>query len=207
MRPAAHHTALAAAIRSLASEKSPGCLLDAQGTFLFVNEAWERHAAENGGGPGCFGEALIGTRWLDHIHGDEVRQRYAALLQRALDASVPRPRTVTQVSECNTPSIAALLSTRLDAVLEGGEAVGVRVVHALVRERPIGEVYEVVYRPLAAYRDAEGRLTQCSCCRRLRDPGAPEQWDLVLEGLARPAPAAQALCGYCAELHVGGGAA
>jgi hypothetical protein len=112
---------------------------------------------------------------------------------------------VTQVSERNTAETAALVSTRLEAVLNAGEPVGVCIVHAVVRERPIGEVYEVVARAVESYRDAAGRITQCPCCGRLRDPSDAERWDLVPEALSGAAPRAQAICGYCAELHLGGG--
>lgn len=205
MRNAVRHSALATAIRSLAAERNPGCLVDAQGAILFVNEAWERHAAEHPGAAGEAGEPLVGTRWLDHVGGEAVRDRCAALFARALEPAGPRPRAVTQVSERNTPQTAALVSTRLEQVLNAGEPVGVRIVHAVVRERPISEVYEVVARAAESYRDAEGRITQCPCCGRLRDPSDAERWDLVPEALAGAAPRAQAVCGYCAELHLGGG--
>jgi len=204
VRNVAHHSAVATAIRNLAAEKSSACLLDSQGAFLFVNEAWDRHAAQNGGGPSCLGASLIGTRWLDHVRGDEVREGLADLLARALRDPGPRPRPLLQMGECNTPTTAALLSTRLEAVLHGGEAVAVRILHTVVRERPISEVYDVVHRPLDSYRADDGQVTQCSCCRRMRDPVEPDRWDLVPALLTQPlVEAKQVLCGYCAELHAG----
>jgi hypothetical protein len=204
VRNVAHTSALSAVIRGLASDKHPGCVLDAQGTFLFVNEAWDRHAAENGGGRACLGETLIGTPWLDHIVGDDVRARHADLLRRALRSPGPKPRPVLQMAECNTPTTAGLLSTKLEPVFHNGEAVAIRISHTLVRERPIAEVYDVVHRPLEAYRGDEGRVAQCSCCRRVLDPREPDRWDLVPELVAAPPPGVvHALCGYCAQLHVG----
>ena len=205
VRPAGHHNALANVIRDLAAEKCPACLLDTQGTFLFVNEAWDRHAMANGGAPACLGSSLIGTSWLDHIHGDEMRQLHASLLERALRARGPHPRPVIQVGESNTPTTAALLSTRLELVLQGGEALAVSIVHSTVRERPIAEVYDVVDRPPEAYQDARGEIVQCSCCRRVRDPAEPERWDLVPALLAEPVRATHALCELCGELHCGAG--
>jgi hypothetical protein len=197
-----HHSAIATAIRNLAAEKSSACLLDAQGTFLFVNEAWDRHALANGGAPSCLGASLIGTRWLEHVRGGEVREGLADLLSRVLREPGPRPRALLQMGECNTPTTAALLSTRLEPVLHDGEAVAVRILHTVVRERPIAEVYDVVHRPLDSYRAEDGQVAQCSCCRRVRDPAEPERWDLVPALLSEPpAEASQVLCGYCAELH------
>ena len=202
MRTVDHHSAIATAIRNLAAEKSSACLLDAQGTFLFVNEAWDRHALANGGAPSCLGASLIGTRWLEHVRGDEVREGLADLLSRVLREPGPRPRALLQMGECNTPTTAALLSTRLEPVLHDGEAVAVRILHTVVRERPIAEVYDVVHRPLDSYRAEDGQVAQCSCCRRVRDPAEPERWDLVPALLSEPlAEARQVLCGYGAELH------
>ena len=204
MRNVAHHSAIATAIRNLAAEKGPACLLDSQGTFLFVNEAWDRHAEQNGGAPSCLGASIIGTRWLDHVRGDEVREGLADLLARVLRDPGPRPRPLLQMGECNTPTTAQLLSTQLEPVLHDGEAVAVRILHTVVRERPISEVYDVVHRPSDSYLAEDGRVAQCSCCRRVRDPAEPERWDLVPALLQQPpAEARQVLCGYCAELHVG----
>jgi len=205
VRPAAHQNALSTAIRALAAERHPACLLDTQAAFLFVNEAWDRRAIEGGQDPSTLGGALIGTSWLDHIHGDEVRQLHASLLERALRARGPRPRPIIQVGESNTPTTAALLSTRLEPVLQGGEALAVSIVHSTVRERPIAEVYDLVDRPPEAYEDARGEIVQCSCCRRVRDPAEPDRWDLVPAMLAEPVRATHALCELCGELHCGAG--
>lgn len=200
------HNALATVIRSLAAEKNPACLVDTQGTILFVNDAWERQAEANGGAPGCLRAALIGTSWLGHIRGDAVRQIHAALLERILRARGPHARSVTQVAESNTPTTAALVSARLEQVLQGGEPVAVSIAYATLRERPIDEVYELVDRPADAYRDAAGDIVQCSCCRRVRDPADPERWDFVPRLIAEPPPTVQAVCALCGELHLVPGA-
>lgn len=206
MRAAAHQNVIASAIRILSAESNPACLLDAQGTFMFVNEAWDRVAESCGGGPRCMGAALIGTAWLDHIHGPDVRERHATFLHRALR---PRPglraRGFVQVGEANTPTTAALLSTRYEPVLApGGEPVAVSIVHTIVRERPIEEVYDVDPSPADAFRDVRGDLTQCACCRRVRDPRDPERWVIVAALLAAPVPTNQVVCELCGELHYGG---
>ncbi len=170
---------------------------------MFVNEAWDRFAEENGGAPACLGDALLGTRWLDHIAGEEVRATHAALLARALSPSSGARGAIVQVGECNTAITSALVSTRLQPVLlHGIEPTGVAIVHETVRARPIEEVYDPVARGVESYRDGEGRLTQCSCCRRLRDPVEGGSWDLVREVVqAPPTPVVHGLCELCAELH------
>ncbi len=203
MRSAVHQNALSNVIRTLAAERSPACLVDTQGSFLFVNEAWDLRALAGGQDPSTLGAALIGTSWLDRIRGDEARQRHAELLLRALRSRGPR-RAVVHVGEWNTPSTAALLSTRFEAVLVGGgEPIAVSVVHAIVRERPIAEVYEVVESPAERYRGDGGAVVQCSCCGRLQDPRDPERWDFVPSLLHASAPAAHAICQLCGELHYG----
>jgi hypothetical protein len=88
-------------------------------------------------------------------------------------------------------------------VLSGGP-LAVAITHTPVRERPIDEVYAVVERGAEELRDAEGRIFQCACCRRVRDPGERDRWDLVPVLVARPPEGAvQGLCGLCRELHYG----
>lgn len=193
--------ALATVIRGLAAEKSPACLLDTQGTFLFVNDAWDRHAMANGGAPACLGASLIGTPWLAHIRGEEVRRYHAALFQRALRSRAPHPRPVLHVGESNTPTTAALVSSRFELVLQGGEPVAISIVHATLRALPIGEVYELVESPSHAYRHPGGEIEQCSCCRRVRAPGEPDRWDFVPALVAEPPAATQTVCELCSQLH------
>ena len=176
-------------------------MLDRQGAILFVNNAWDDHALVNGGAPGCLGTSLIGTSWIDHIRGEEVRRVYGAMLEQALAVHEPRRRPLSQVGESNTPNTAALVSTQFEPVMQGGEAIAVGIVHSTVRVRPIAEVYEIVHRPADAYRNFEGELVMCACCRRVRDPAEPERWDLVPEILADPPPVSYGLCDLCAELH------
>jgi hypothetical protein len=197
-RPA-HQNALAVAIRHLAAEKSPACLLDASGTFLFVNDAWDRRAVDAGAEPRDLGSSLIGTAWLDRVPPGEVRCRHALLLDEALRRPAARRRT--QMGEANTATRAALVSTRFEPVLaQGSEPIGVAVVETVVRERPIEEVYDVAGRPAEAYLDASGRFTQCPCCRRVRDPGDPERWEVV-PALVAARDGEPVLCELCVELH------
>ena len=170
-----------------------------------MNEAWDQHALANGGAPACLGSSLIGTSWLSHIKGAEVRRLHAEILARAFHPRGTHPRPIIQVGEANTASTAALVSTRFTPVLsQGGEPVALSIVHTVVRERPIGEVYEVVVASPEAYRDGQGQITQCSCCRRVRAHTEPARWDFVPELLSRPQTVVLALCDLCGELHYSG---
>jgi hypothetical protein len=198
-----NHNALAEVIRHLSAERSPACLLDQGGNFLFVNQAWDEGSPEIGAGPAD--GPLVGTSWLDRIQGDEVRRLHAEFLFRALKP-VPgvRPRPVTHVVERNTPTSAVLVQIRMEPVLLDGGPVAVAVTHTAVRERPIDQVYEPVDRPADDYRDPDGAVTQCACCRRVRDPREEDRWDLVAALVEAPPPGTvQGLCGMCRELHYG----
>ncbi len=194
-----HQQALATAIRALCTERQPACLLDTQGTFLFVNEAWDLQGVRLG--RSCPGSSLIGTNWLEHVVGDRVKHRHAELLASALAPHRPRG-PLLQVCECNTATTATLVSTRFVPVVLGDEQpLAVKVVHTLARSRPIEEVYEVVHRPLEAYRRVDGVVRQCACCGRLGDPVEPGRWDLVPELLGVVPGAEEVLCELCSELH------
>jgi hypothetical protein len=199
----AHPSPLSDVIRRLAAVRDPACLLDASGNFLFVNDAWDRGAPEAGGRR--LEAQLVGTSWLDRFHGEEVRRLHAEFLFRALKLQAGvRPRPEVHILERNTPTHAVLVAMKMEPVVLDGGPVAVAITHTAVRERPIGEVYPVVERPAEELRDASGRVTQCACCRRVRDPREADRWDLVPALVeAPPEDAAEALCGLCRELHYG----
>ena len=197
-----HASAFSEVIRRLSAVRDPACLLDATGNYLFVNEAWSRDGAaeqvEEGRG-------LVGTSWLDRFDCEEVRRLHAEFLFHALKpAPGTRPRPEVHVLERNTSTSAVLVAMRMEPVLLDGGPVAVAITHTPVRERPIDEVYPPVERGLEEYRAPDGTVTQCACCRRLRDPAEEGRWDLV-QALVEspPAGAVQGLCGMCRELHYG----
>ncbi len=198
-----HPSSLSEIIRRLASVRDPACLLDASGQFLFVNEAWGGRAPEAAGdGPG---PGVVGTSWLDGFPSDEVRRLHAEFLFHALrPAAGTRPRPEVHIVERNTPTSAVLVAMRMEPVVLDGGPVAVAITHTAVRERPIDEVYPVVDRPAEELRDEAGVVTQCACCRRVRDPHEADRWDLVPSLVVRPPEgSAQALCALCRELHYG----
>jgi hypothetical protein len=87
-----------------------------------------------------------------------------------------------------------------------GLLTGVAVVHRVVRELPIEEVYPLVDGDEAAWRGEDGSVEQCSCCRRNRRPAEPEEWDLS-PGLVAEPPARTRFvyCPLCLELHYAAG--
>ncbi len=202
MPPAPGRPALAAARAILAAEASSACLLDARGVILFVNPAWDRFARENGGEPGALGEAVLGTRWLDHVRGDEVRAHHGRLLERALAGQ--GWSGVLHLGECNSPTEARLVVSRLERVLSGagGEPVGVAAVYTVLATRPLAELHPPVEAEAASYRRADGYVVQCACCRRVQSPAELARWDLVPALIAhRAGQVTHGLCELCARLY------
>jgi len=195
-------------VRHLARLKDPALLLDREGTILFANEAWDRFARDNGGGERVDSSVLVGTRWLDHIAGEAPRRLHRLLLERALRRLGPAPGGgVVQLNESNGPSLARLVATHLEPIQTPAGQVGVAVVHRTVREVPMREVYPIASGDEARWRGAEGAVEQCSCCRRVRRPEEPEEWDLVPGLVAEPPRDVRfGYCALCLELHYAGGA-
>jgi hypothetical protein len=200
--PQLQQSRLSEIIRRLAGVRDPACLLDSSGNFLFVNDAWERGTPPGGGErPG----EVVGTSWLDRFPSQEVRRLHAEFLFHALKPPAgTRPRPEVHIVERNTPTSAVLVAMKMEPVVLDGGPVAVAITHTAVRERPIDEVYPVIDRATDELRGADGRVVQCACCRRVRDPREEDRWDLVPALVENPPEGSeQDLCGLCRELHYG----
>ncbi len=194
--------ALAAAQAILARETNSACLLDARGIIRFVNEAWDRFARENAGAPKALGAAVVGTPWLGHISGDEIRAHHTRLLERAMAGQ--GWSGVVHLGECNSPTEARLVVSRLERVLSrpGGRPAGVAAVYTVLTARPIAEVHPPVESDEAAYRRSDGLIVQCACCRRVQSPADPQRWDLLPRLIERRAErVTHGLCELCVRLY------
>jgi hypothetical protein len=192
----------------LAHAEAPGLLLDRSGLILFVNEAWERFARLNGGSELVTSRGLVGSCWFDQIAGEEPRRLHRLLLERAARRLGPgRDGAVVQLNESNTLALARLVATELRPVVDlHGEVASLVIVHRLVRERPLADVYPLAEGPAERWRGPHG-VTQCSCCRRVQQPEAPTEWDLSPALLAQPPLDTRfAYCPLCLALHYPGGA-
>ena len=192
-----------AAIHELSARSEPACLLDLEGNLLFVNDAWERFARENGG---HFADDLVGTSVFEHLRGETPRRMLRGLLRRAAHPLAgARPPSFT--SECNGPEVARLVTTQVARVVAGADVLGFALTQRVVRERPVAEVYEVVGGTTQDFRMHDGTFVQCSCCRRTRRPDDPEAWDFVPALVAAPPPETRFdYCPLCLELHAPPGA-
>jgi hypothetical protein len=199
-----HVKPFTAAIHALAARSAPACLVDLEGTVLFLNDAWDRFARDSAGG--LVGEATVGALLVDGLQGDEPRRIVRALFEGVVQRGVGgQPVAVT--AECNGPDVARLVTTQVGPVGSGDDLIGLTVQHRVVRERPVAEVYPVVDGGELDYHGRDGVLEQCSCCRRTRRPDDESEWDFV-PGLvaAPPADALFTYCPLCRALHHPAGA-
>ncbi len=191
-------------MQRLAALSEPACLLDAEGVVLFVNEAWDRFAVEHGGAARAASAGLVGTRWLDGIHGEDPRRVHAVLLHRAMRRSGDGPGgAVLHISEANDGARARLVATRLDAIVSpAGSLVAIAVVHRTVRDLALEDVYPPVDGEGAAHRADDGSVDQCGCCRRTRRLDGSGEWDFVTSLAALPPRTTRwGYCPLCLELH------
>ncbi len=197
--PSSRSRPFTAAIHELAARSAPACLVDLEGTVLFLNDAWDRFARDCSGG--LVGEATVGVHLVDGIQGEEPRRIVQALIAGVVRHG-PGGRPIAVTTECNGPDVARLVTTQVGPVSGGTDLIGLTVQHRVVRERPVAEVYPVVDGGELDYHASDGVLEQCSCCRRTRRPGEPNEWDFV-PGLvaAPPADARFGYCPLCRELH------
>jgi len=187
---------LSGALVALAAERSSACLLDDRLRFVAVNAAWEAFARANGGTATCLGLALAGTTYHQHVEGAAPRSKVERELARALMG-----RSVAVESECSTPDLLRLIRTHYLPVRDAdpGPITGVLVVHTTLREAPFGAERPAAAPDEATYRAADGLISVCSCCRRVRRALAPPGWDFVPAYLASPpAGVSHVLCAACA---------
>jgi hypothetical protein len=195
-------------VRLLAHAAEPALLLDRSGVILFVNEAWERFARQNGGNELVTSRGLVGSRWFDQIAGEEPRRLHRLLLERAARRLGPgRDGSVVQLNESNSPELARLVATELRPVFGADREVSsLSIIHRVVRERPLADVYPPVVGPPGRWRGDRG-IVQCSCCRRVQRPEEPAEWDLSSPLLAvPPGDTCFAYCTLCLALHYPAGA-
>jgi hypothetical protein len=192
----------------LARREEPALLLDRSGIILFVNDAWDRFAHANGGSELVMARGLVGTRWFDQIAGDAPRRLHRLLLERAARRLGSGPGgAVIQLNESNSPDLARLVATELTPLSDpSGEVASLAIVHRVVRELPLAEVYPPVDSRPERWRGEQG-VVQCSCCRRVQRPEEPTEWDLSIPLLVLPtADTRFAYCPLCLALHYPAGA-
>lgn len=204
--PGPYHEYLSA--ETLEHENASIAVLDGEDRIVFVNETWERFAARNGGGRSLRAPDVVGSRWLDGIHGTPARAFFATLLA---EAKARRgwgvdERGVIVRGECNSPEVSRDLVTRLAPIIDPAtrRTIGMLTLNEIVAERPIEERYPIARPDERRYRDGDGLLLQCCGCRRVRVRGDEDLWEFVPDWIATlRRDASHGMCRTCIELYYG----
>ena len=187
-----------------ALDREPGIVLvlDAVGIIRFLNRAWSVSLKRDHAPKSCDPGEVLGRPYLDFVAGDlKVKMKQAFERAFALDPT----DSVWVHGECNTAKLYRKLSTRITALED--PATRLRdgfLVHSDLRiAGPLSDRYEPVELDVDAWRDTNGLIVQCGCCRRVREPGTG-RWAMGLELIERPVDGtSHGLCDLCLETFYG----
>lgn len=162
--------------------------------IAYVNPAWHRFAAENGGEP------AIGTRWsygaciLDAM-SEVLVSFYESAYRRCLDTG---ERWEHQY-ECSS----SVLHRRFQQIVYPLKREGLLVVNSLVVEQRHDGEDRKPRKPLEhQYRDENGLITQCAHCRRVENVHVKDRWDWIPEWVERfPAETSHSFCPTCLAFY------
>lgn len=170
----------------------------ADGRLAYTNNGWGRFAAENEA-PRLDGAWPLGRSIWDAVP-PPLLPFYRDGWEWALTSGTPWGHTY----ECSSEDVTRIYRM---TVLGLPDANAVLVVNALVASvessaAPKERLVTLDAAGEAAYRDASGLVTQCSHCRRVRYPRAPDRWDWVPAWVHRSPPeTTHGLCGVCLAYH------
>lgn len=186
---------------AIAAETEVAWLLDGDLEIAAVSKAWDRFAAANDAPERVLARNVIGTKWLSHIEGSQPRSLFEKVAHAALELrGRPAISGLRLGGDCNTPVLRRETSTQFLPVLDGETAVGLFVRSSVIAESPIAGTYRV--RALSDLHFAEGLISMCSGCRRVRT--RDRLWELVPALLEHePAQVSHGFCDPCASLVYG----
>jgi hypothetical protein len=195
---------LSAAFRE-ALDREPGivAVLDQDGTIGYLNWAWDETARRDLLPASCLSGAVLGQRYLDYCVG-ELKPHLARAFEQSAQAEA-RNRSVFMHGECNTPTYYRKLTTRISALWTRGltASSGYIVQNDVINAGQLGGRYPLVEHPLEAWRDADGIIVQCACCRRVRSQKTA-LWEMSVALLVQSAErTSHGLCELCIESYYG----
>lgn len=166
--------------------------------LAYMNAAWFRFAAANGGEPQITHDWPLG-RAISDSFPDVLKRYYTTALQRTLESGEPWRHRY----ECSSANIYREFMMHAYP-LAGGR--GLLMVNSSLVER-LFEPGEITERPAveSLYSDSEHITVQCSHCRRVRRLSDDRQWDWVPQWVSRPPrDVSHGLCPICLSHYYSG---
>ncbi len=163
--------------------------------LAYLNPAWFRFAAENGGEPRISEEWTLGRSILDSIPSP-LRDFYERHFHECL-------RTATVWKHEYECSSAARYRRFHQIVYPLDDGTGLLVVNSLLVDRPHDPAERLPYAPdQRTYQDADGLICQCAHCRRVKHPGELERWDWIPEWVTGfPKATSHGFCPTCFRFY------
>jgi len=159
--------------------------------LAYMNPAWFRFAAENGGEP------AISTRWpLGAPVLDAMPEPVCDFYRSHYEACLASGEAWHHDYECSSDTVYRRFRQAVYPLEYGG---GLLVVNSLAVERPQDVSECAAPRPRRlGYRDEDGRIHQCAHCRRTMYVDAIGRWDWVPAWVrAIPEGTVHTLCPVC----------
>lgn len=174
-------------LEALAKDAAHIAATTPSGLIVWVNSAWGRFAATNGGDPARLG---VGSNYFAAAEGP-----LAEWLSKVTAASLRSGEVFESDYECSSAAEQREFRLRVHPVAD----LGFLITHTLVRCLP----HTRKARPpeVAAYARA-GVIVMCSNCRRVRRRDG-EAWDWVPDWVVGrpPEPVSHGLCAICADFY------
>lgn len=178
-------------VRDLETRRDSACGLWPDLRIAYVNPAWARFGARNGGGAETRQRWSEGGAFLAGV-GSPLRTYYDTHLRKVLESGEPWDSEY----ECSSPELYRLFRMQVRAV---GSGRGLLVLHTRLVQRSHEPGVTGPGGPdPAPYVDENGLLQQCVHCRRVRRRGDGEVWDWVPAWVEHvPDHASGSLCPQC----------
>ncbi|HVV98963.1 MAG TPA: hypothetical protein VHB77_01415 [Planctomycetaceae bacterium] len=158
--------------------------------LAYVNPAWTRFAAENGGEPDISRDWGLGASIASAI-AEPLRPFFLECYGRCLAEARPW----VHIYECSSPNLYRTFQMKAFPMRESR---GILVVNALHVEMPMHRVSQPPDEQ--RYRNEHGLIVQCAHCRRVHRLDG--RWDWVAEWVASPPPrTSHGICGVCVSYY------
>lgn len=167
--------------------------------LAYLNPAWFRFAAENGGEPAISSRWNLGVSIMESVAG-QLQPFYRKLLENCLKPEKAELRPVQHEYECSS---GALYRRFQLTVYPLKDHQGLLLVNSLVIERPHDPAERQPRAPdKADYADQHGLIHQCCHCRRVQNQEIGNRWDWVPQWVDHiPRDTTHSLCPFCLDYY------